>query len=634
MLGASLRDEIAPMTRSFLAGVGSVLRGLWWLLDGTRRALLNLLLLLLVLGALWWLWNRTPPALEPKTALVLAPKGRIADQATSSGLRETALRQAQGDEDGQLRLRDVLALLDAAAKDPQVPHVLLLLDDLEGTGLPTLREVAAAMQRFRASGKKIYAWSGSYTQRQYFLAAHADEVWMSPMGFVFLQGYGVYRNYYRESLDKLGVQANVQRVGKYKNAAEIFDATGPSPETLESSGALYGSLWQTYTEGVEKARKLPAGAVMRYIDGLPVSLPAAGGHPGPLALQSKLVDALKTPDELRAALIERGARDDETKSFRQVSAGQYLARLKPSREGPAVAVVVAQGEISDGDAPPGSVGGRSTSALVRKAREDDQVKAIVLRVNSPGGSPVGSELVRRELELARAAGKPVVVSMGDLAASGGYWISMAADRILADEATITGSIGVVAMVPSAKGALDKVGVATGGTTTTWLGDALDVRRTPDPRMFTLVQAAIQGIYSQFTELAAKQRQTTPDKIDAVGQGRVWTGRDALARGLVDQLGGFEDAVRAAAQLAKIEGTPRLAWMEAEAGRLQRLLERFGATANAALGVQWNLPAAATAVGLLPAPVAGEVLHDLGWLAAVAERRQPFAAVVHCLCEAP
>ena len=622
------------MTRSFLAGLGSVLRGLWWLLDGARRVLLNLLLLLLVLGALWWLWNRGPAALESGTAVVVAPKGRIVDQAAASGLRQTVLRQAQGAEDGQVRLRDLVAVLDAAAQDPQVPHVLLLLDDLEAAGLPSLREVAAAIQRTRAAGRKVYAWAGSYTQPQYYLAAHADEVWMSPMGAVFLQGYGRYRNYYRDALDRLGVQANVLRVGKYKNAAETFDTTGPSPETLESEGALYGALWQTYIDGVEKARKLPAGAVMRYIDGLPGSLQAVGGRSGTLALQARLVDALKTPDELRAVLVERGARDERTKSFRQVGAGAYLARVPPRRDGPAVAVVVAQGEISDGDAPPGRVGGRSTAALVRKAREDDNVKAVVLRVNSPGGSATGSELVRRELELTRSAGKPVVVSMGDVAASGGYWISMAADRILADEATVTGSIGVVGLLPSAKAALDKVGVATGGTTTTWLAGGFDWRRPADPRMAALIQSAMEGIYGQFTELAARQRKTTPQQIDAVGQGRVWSGREAHARGLVDQLGGLDDAVQAAARLARLEGTPRRMWVEAEPGRLQRLLQRLGATAYAALGADGDLPAAATSLGLLPAPLAADMAQDLGWLARTAGRSQPFAAVVHCLCEAP
>jgi protease-4 len=363
-----------------------------------------------------------------------------------------------------------------------------------------------------------------------------------------------------------------------------------------------------------------------------------------VAQDAKLVDALKTRDEMRALLVERGAEDEKGKTFRQVSFAAYLARVEPRTDGDAVAVVVAQGEIGDGQAPGGRVGGLSTSELIRKARQDDEVKAIVLRVNSPGGSAFGSELVRRELELARQGGKPVVVSMGDLAASGGYWISLAADEILADEATITGSIGVVGMLPSAKGALDKLGVHTGGTTTTWLGGAYDPRRDPDPRFVALVESAIGRIYSDFVGLAAAQRKTTAEKIDAVAQGRVWSGRQALEHGLVDRLGGFDDAVKAAAQRAGLGDAPRLAWFEVEPGRLQRWLQRFGAGLHAAfgaslddaLGPMFGLSADGSAVGLglVAAPLAGEALADLGWLRDVVERRRPFAAVTHCLCVVP
>jgi protease-4 len=632
------------MTRSFLAGIGSVLSGLWWLLDQTRRALLNLLLLLLVLGALWWLWNRTPPTLEPKTALVVAPTGRLVDQSASSGLRQTLLRQAQDGDGGQVRVRDLVAVLDAAAKDPQVPHALLLLDDLEGGGLPNLREVAAAVQRLRAAGKKVYAWSSGYSQAQYFVAAHADEVWMHPMGGVMIQGYGRHRNYYKEALDKLGVQANVQRVGKYKNAAEVYAATGPSPETLEAEGALYGTLWQSYTAGVEKARKLPTGAVMGYIDGLPGNLDAVGGHAGELAVKLKLVDALKTRDELRTLLTERGAADDKAKTFRQVSAGAYLARVQPKRDGPAVAVVVAQGEISDGQAPPGRVGGLSTAALVKKAREDEQVKAVVLRVNSPGGSPYGSELVRRELELTRAAGKPVVVSMGDVAASGGYWISLAADEILADEATITGSIGVVAMLPSAGEALGKLGVNAAGKGTTWLGTAYDPRRGLDRRYEQLLQARVDHVYRDFTTRTATARKTTPEKIDAVAQGRVWAGKDALAHGLVDRLGGLGDALKSAAARGKLGADYRTVYVEASPGRLDRWLQRFGLAELGDALAAWTeradgaasaapLAAAAAALGLLPG-AALPLLDDLAWLVSASSQDPPDIAAAHCLCVAP
>jgi protease-4 len=620
------------MFRSLLGALGK----LWWLLDQTRRALVNLLLLALIAAALWFTFARGPAALADKTVLVLNPQGVLTDQAVASGLRDSVLGQLREEPGAQTRLRDWTAVLDAAARDDKVTHALLLLDDFAGAGMASLREAAAAMERFKASGKKITAWAANYDQRGYYLAAHASEVWLAPMGGVLIEGMGRHRSYYKNAFDRFGIQANVTRAGKYKNAAEVYSASGPSPETLESEGLLWGTLWASYTGGVEKARKLPAGSVMRFIDGLPGSLQAVGGDPAKLALDTKLVDALKTRDEVRAAMLALGAEDKQAKSFRQVALGDYLGRVKPRTGGDAIAVIVAQGEIGDGRAPAGQVGGVSTAELVKKAREDESVKAVLLRVNSPGGSAYGSELVRRELELTRAAGKPVVVSMGDLAASGGYWISMAADEVIADEATITGSIGVVGMLPSVKGALDQLGISTGGFTTTWLVGAFDPRREVDPRAAALVQSAIGHFYTEFTAMVAKARKSTPEKIDALGQGRVWSGKDAHARGLVDRLGSFDDAVKSAATRAKLPADARLAYFEVEPGRLRKLLKQFGD--GAALGVDVNvkLELPFGTFGTFSAgapPLAGDLLAELSWVAGLAERREPFKVVAHCLCSA-
>ena len=617
-----------------LALVGRSLRGAWRALDFTRRALLNLLLLLLLGLLLWALLRPGAPTLQPKTALVLDISGTVVEQRTTTGTRQRLLGQLQErDSPQQTRLRDVLAALDTAAQDPQIGHVLLMLDNLQGAGLPVLREVALALERFKAAGKPVYAWGSSYDQRQYFLAAHATELWLHPMGSVYIDGYGRYRSYYKELFDKIGISPNVLRAGKYKNAAEVFAASGPSPETLESESALWGSLWGTYTAAVEKARRQPAGSLAAAIESLPGSLEQVQGDAGRWAMQTKWVDGLKTRDEVRALLVDKGARDEANKTFRQVSLAGYLARIKPRTDGPAVGVVVAQGAISDGRAGPGRIGGLSTAELIRQAREDEQIKALVLRVDSPGGSAFGSELVRRELELARQAGKPVVVSMGNLAASGGYWISMAADEVIADEATITGSIGVVGLLPSAEGAMDKLGIRTGGVTTTWLAGQGDPRRARDPRFTRLVQAVIDDAYRDFTTLVATARKSTPEKIDALAQGRVWSGKDALANGLVDRLGSYGDALAAAARLAKLDGTPRVRYVEARPGRLQALLDQFGVMqADAALPAS-GLQAALVAAGLLP-PLAQTLAQDLGWLADLAEQRKPFASVVHCLCDAP
>ena len=625
---------------------------LWGLIDGSRRTVLNLVWLALLIGVPVALITSGPPKLQDKTVLVLNLAGPLVEQR-AGGARDALLKQVQGEDDGQVRLRDVIAVLDAAARDPKIDRALLLLEDLSGGGLQAQREVAAALERFKAAGKQVVAWGTAYDQRQYYLAAHASEVYMHPMGMVMLQGYGRLRNYYREALDRLGVSANVVRVGKYKNAAEPYFASAPSKETLEAEAYLFDALWGLYTQGVEKARKLPPGAIARGIEALPGSLQAVGGDTARLSLQSRLVDGLKTRDELRALLVERGAEDTEAKTFRQIAWRDYLSRLKPETSGPAIGVVVAEGEIGEGTAPPGRIGGRSTAELIRKARDDEQVKAVVLRVNSPGGSALGSELIRRELELTRAAGKPVVVSMADVAASGGYWVAMAADEVIADAATITGSIGVFGMLPTAQGLMDKLSVRAGGHATTWLATAYDPRKPLDPRFEQLVQAAIGGIYTDFTAKAAVARKTTPEKIDAVAQGRVWTGAQALERGLIDRTGSWADALKAATTRAKLPDDARVRWMEREPGRLEQLMEAFKSSVSAgwassvlqALGLAsppvWaagdalagrpSLVGAASggSAGLLDA--GAQVLQELVWLQDLAQRRRPFDAVVHCLC---
>lgn len=618
--------------------IGRALRSTWGLLDATRRALLNLLLLLLLGGLLWALWQgfSGPPALKDKTALVLDLSGRLVEQHSSTSLRDGALQRVRGSgEEAQTRLRDVLQVLEAAAKDKKITHAVLVLDALSTTGLPKLREVAAAIERFKAAGKPVIAWGDAYDQRQYYLAAHASEVWLHPMGELSVEGYGRHRSYYKDLFDRVGVSANVIRAGRFKNAGETFSASGPSPETLESDAALYGALWSSWTGGVEKARKLPPGSLMAAIDSLPASLVAEAGHAGQWAVKRGLVDALKTRDQMRAAMIERGAKGDgEHATFRQVNLGEYLSRLKPDQGGDAVGVVVAQGPISDGMAGPGRIGGRSTAELIRQAREDKKIKAIVLRVDSPGGSAFGSELVRRELELTRAAGKPVVVSMGDVAASGGYWISMAADETIADVATITGSIGVVAMLPTAQGAVDRLGIRTGGVTTTWLAEAYDPRRGIEPRFAQLVQAGVDRVYRDFTQLAAGARKTTRDKIDAVAQGRVWAGTQALQHGLVDRTGSYGDALKSAAARARLaDGKWHVKYIEARPGRWAQLLQRLGIGSVAAFDMTAEMSGTLLALGLGGLPL-GDAATDLGWLAEIAQQRKPYSALVHCLCSAP
>jgi protease-4 len=606
--------------------IGRAFAATWRVLDASRRVLINLLFIAVVVALVVVFARSGAPRLADKTALVLELKGPLVEQG-AAGLREGLERQALGEPAQGTQLRDVLAVLDTAAADPKIERVVLLLDEFDGAGLPALREVAAALERFKAGGKQVVAWGASYNQAQYYVAAHASEVWLHPMGLVYVKGVGRWRNYYRDALDRVGINPNVLRVGSYKSFGETFAANGPSKEALENETALYRAIWQTYTDGVERARKLPAGSITRGIDALPQRFAAVGGDTAKLALDAKLVDALKTRDQLRSLMIERGAKSDDGKTFRQVSFDDYRQRVK-RKTGDAIGVVVAMGEIVDGRAPAGKVGGVSTAELIRKARDDDRIKAVVLRVDSPGGSAFASELVRRELEVTRAAGKPVIVSMGNLAASGGYWISMAADEVIADPATITGSIGVVAMLPTAERAMDKLSLHTGGVATTWLAGAYDPRRGLDPRFAQIVQLGIEHAYREFIGKAALSRKTTPQQIDAIAQGRVWTGAQAKERGLVDRLGSYGDALRAAAARAKLGDDPRIEYVEPERGPIERVLGMFDEARARTLAALIGGAAAG-----VPPSVAREVAHDLGWLADVAERRTPFGHVAHCLCAA-
>jgi protease-4 len=608
----------------------------WRALDASRRTVLNLIFLMIVLVLLYAIFGGGAKPLQAKTTLVLDLKGQLVEQSSVNATDALVANVRGAEVHKMIQLRDVLAVLETAAKDPNVGAAVLLTDDLQGAGQASLREVAAALDRFKASGKPIVAWGASYDQRQYLLAAHASEVYLHPMGMVLLEGFGRYRNYYRDALDKLGVTVNLLRVGTYKSFGEPYIANGPSPAASEAESYLNNALWTSYTDNVEKARKLPQGQIMKVINELPTEVAAVNGDMGKLSLSTKLVDGLKTKDEIRQMMIKRGVADTEGHSFRQVGFDEYLTRVPRKLTGEAVGVIVAQGEISDGSAGPGAVGGDSTSKLIRMAREDRNIKAVVLRIDSPGGSAFASELIRRELELTRAAGKPVVVSMGDVAASGGYWISMSSDEVIAEPNTITGSIGVFAILPTADKVIDKLGIHTAGQPTTWLGDAGNPLRPLDPRFAQVIQGSINHIYEEFTTKAAAARKTTPAKINEVAQGRVWTGAQAKDRGLVDRLGSYGDALKSAAARGKLPADYRVVYVERDISKFDRFVEMIGGgTAQAvaqAVAAQLKLGASVT-TGLPPSAATG-IANDMGWLSDITAAHKPFTAITHCLCESP
>jgi protease-4 len=565
--------------------IGRIFAGIWRGLDGLRK-FLHLLLLLLLFGFVVGALRTSIPHIADHSALVLAPKGEIVEQLTGSPV-DQALAKVQGDAQAQTLLWDLVDALKAATKDARIKAVVLDLNYMSGGGQPTLAEFTAALKTFKASGKKIVAYATYYGQEQYYVASVADEIYLDPLGLVGIDGYDRYRMYYKDLFDKLGVDFNLFRVGAYKSAAEVYIRNDMSPEDKEESLAYLNALWSSYRIAVAEARGLKPEDISAYVANSVPALLAAKGDSAKVALDAKLVTGLKSSLDVERRLVQlvgsdsAGASKDKTEanesdageSYNSTSLEDYLrivhAEKKASGAGKSkIAVIIASGEILDGSQPPGTVGGESTAQLIRQAREDDDVKAVVLRVDSPGGSVLASEEIYREVRAVQAGGKPVVVSMGDLAASGGYYIAASADEIWAHPATITGSIGIFGAIPTFQNTLAKVGVSVDGVGTTNLSGQLRIDRPLGEEAKILLQSTIEHGYEEFLGHVASGRKKTRDQVHAIAQGRVWIGSDAKTHGLVDHLGLFDEAVKAAARRAKLGDDydvdrvePELTWAE-------------------------------------------------------------------------
>jgi protease IV len=562
--------------RSFFAG-------LWRVLDGLRKAL-NLILVLVIVILIFGVLRGSLPRVPAKAALLVAPEGQLVEQLTGEPV-ERAFQEARGQERAETLLWDLTDAIRAAASDSRIQVLALDLEKFETGTQPSLEELAAALRDFRASGKKVIAYGSELTQERYYLAAQADEIYLDPMGFVLINGYDRYRTYLKDALDKLGVAINVFRVGNFKSAVETYTRTNMSPDDREESLSYLGALWSSYQQAVTRARKLPGDALARYVDTLAKAVPAARGDAAQVALRAGLVTAVKTRLEAEQHIIAVVGEDDTNGSFRSVSAIDYArvarAQKKIHADGkPRIGVIVASGEILDGDQPPGTIGGESTSHLIREARLDKDIKAVVLRVDSPGGSVMASEAIYRELLALRAAGKPVVVSMSGYAASGGYYISAPADEIWSSPATLTGSIGIFAIIPTVDKTLGKVGVGVDGVGTTPLSGQLRIDRPLGDEARVLLQSQIDRGYQEFLARVAVGRKKSAEQIDTIAQGRVWAGVDAHRLGLVDHLGSFNDAVKAAAHRAKLTEyatefiEPELSWAQQLALQLRSRVARM------------------------------------------------------------
>ena len=607
--------------------VRSFFSGLWRGLDGLRRTL-HLILLLLIFGLVIAALRGGVARIPAKAALLIAPEGRLVEQLSGEPVAR-ALEEARGDGHMETLLWDLTDSLRVAAGDSRIQVAVLDLDKFAGSTQPTLEELASALRDFRASGKKVLAYGTELTQERYYLAAQADEIYLDPMGFVLIDGYDRYRTYLKDALDKLGVGVNVFRVGSFKSAVETFTRSNMSPEDREESLVYLNALWSSYQEAITRARNLPADALTRYVHSLAKTVPAARGDAAQVALRAGLVTALKTRIETEQRLIGIVGSDDSNGSFRSVAATDYARYAHNQRKLHAagksrIGVIVASGEILDGDQPPGIVGGDSTAHLIREARLDKDVKAVVLRVDSPGGSVLASEEIYRELLALRAAGKPLVVSMSGYAASGGYYISAPADEIWASRATLTGSIGIFAIIPTVDKTLGKVGVNVDGVGTTPLSGQLRLDRPLGDDARALLQSQIDRGYEEFVQRVGAGRKKTRDQIDSIAQGRVWAGADAHRVGLVDHLGSFDDALKAAARRAKLTEyapefiEPELTWAQQLAMQLRSSLVRSLVRASP------DERALATLAERLD-PVAREAVQ-------LARFSVPNRLYAHCFCE--
>ncbi len=549
-------------------------------IDATRRFILNVIFWVLVIVVITLMFKDGKPDVPDSGALVLKPRGTIVEQLSSDPM-EQLRAQAMGANVQQTLLKDLIDAVNSAKDDERISVLALDLNAMGSAGLTKLQDLRAAIDSFKESGKPVIAFADTFDQARYYLAASADEIYMHEMGMLILEGFGRYRTYYKEGLDKLKVDVHIFKVGTFKSAVEPYMRNNMSDAAKEANVEWLGDLWAHYLTDVAEARGITVDDLKAYIDQFPTALEAAKGDSAKVALDAGLVDHVVQRDKIRDRLIELAGENEEKHTFNQIGFNAYLKALDEDRFGKGadenvVAVIVASGTILDGTQPPGNIGGDSTAALIRKARQDENVKAIVLRVDSGGGSAFASEVIRRELDLAREAGKPVISSMGTVAASGGYWITMASDEVWAAPTTITGSIGIFGMFPTYDRAMSEyLGMHVDGVGTTSFAGAIRPDRPLKPEVGQLIQQMINKGYQDFISKVAAARNMTVEDVDKIAQGRVWSGEDAHKLGLVDNMGGLQDAVKAAAKRADLGDDFQVKYMERERTFKEKVMEKLG-----------------------------------------------------------
>ncbi|KZW27543.1 signal peptide peptidase SppA [Vibrio parahaemolyticus] len=606
--------------------IGLIFKGIWKSITFIRLALANLIFLLMI-AVFYFAFTYTGegrPVIEKESALVMNLSGPIVEQRRYVNPMDSVAGSLLGNEMPKENvLFDIVDTIRYAKDDAKVSGLVLALRDLPETNLTKLRYIAKALNEFKASGKPVYAVGDFYNQSQYYLASYADKVYMAPDGGVLIKGYSAYSMYYKTLLEKLDVSTHVFRVGTYKSAIEPFIRDDMSDAAKESATRWVTQLWSAFVDDVTTNRNINAKVLNPTMEELLTEMKSVDGDLAQLAVKMGLVDELATRQDIRTLFAKEFGSDGKD-SYNAISYYDYLATIRPdyTLANHDIAVVVASGAIMDGQQPRGTVGGDTVASLLRQARNDEKVKAVVLRVDSPGGSAFASEVIRNEVEALKKAGKPVVVSMSSLAASGGYWISMSADKIVAQPTTLTGSIGIFSVITTFEKGFSKLGINTDGVgTSPFSGDGITTGLSEGASQ--AFQLGIEHGYKRFISLVGSNRDMTVEEVDKVAQGRVWTGQDALSFGLVDQMGDFDDAVELAAKLANVTDYG-IYWVEEPLSPTELSLQEFMNQVKVSLGVD--------ATSLLPKslqPVAQQFEQDASLLQSFNDPKGQYAFCLNC-----
>lgn len=544
--------------------IGMIFKGFWKVLNFIRLAIFNLFFFL-ILAVIFLGYNETQespvPQVKEASALVMNLSGPIVEQRSYLNPMDSFTGSLFGKElPKENVLFDIVNTIRYAAEDSNISGLVLSLKEMPETSLTKLRYIAKAINEFKNTGKPVYAVGDFYNQSQYYLASYANKIYMAPEGAVMLRGYGSYPLYYKTLLENLDVNTHVFRVGTYKSAIEPFIRDNMSEEAKQSASAWLTQLWGAYIEDVATNRQIDKKVINPSMDEFLAKLKSVNGDLAQLSKQTGLIDELATRQQIRKQLAEAFGKEGKD-SYKAISYYDYRQTHSAPFDSSAddIAVVVASGAIVDGKQSRGTVGGDSTASLLREARNDNKVKAVVLRVDSPGGSVFASEVIRNEVEAIRASGKPIVVSMSSVAASGGYWISVNADQIIAQPTTLTGSIGIFSVITTIEKGLNNIGVYSDGVGTTPFS-GIGITRGISDKAGQAIQLGIENGYHRFISLVSNNRDLPLDQVDKVAQGRVWTGYDAMKAGLVDSMGDFDNAIEKAAELAGMENY-NIYWVE-------------------------------------------------------------------------